>query len=73
MIKYRVFEDLKSELRGWDISSVARSADVAQATIYFWLEGRTKTPRIDTITKVADVIGFELALARKQVKLKMVS
>lgn len=59
------FERLCNVLRSsWDIHSVAAQADVAPATIYFWLDGTTKTPRIDTLSRVARVIGYRFKLVR---------
>ena len=72
MVQYQVFEDLKAELAGWDVESVAAMCGVAPSTMYFWLAGKTKKPRIDTISKVADAIGFELQMARKQAQLRLV-
>jgi len=68
----RLFTDLKGELRGWDIKSVAIEAEVAPATIYFWLCGKTKKPRLDTVARVANAIGFDLQLVRKKVQLRRV-
>ena len=68
-----VFEDLKAELVGWDVCSTAEAAGVSDQTIYNWLVGKTRKPRLDTITKVASAIGFELRLARKATQLKSVA
>jgi len=67
-MKYKIFEDVKSELRKYNVESVAEIAQVASATLYFWLEGKTKKPRIDTITKVAEAMGMELRLEQTKIK-----
>jgi len=72
-IPLTVFDDLKAELRGWNTRSVAQTAGVATSTVYFWLEGKVKTPRLDTVVKVADAIGFELTLRRKGRALRAVA
>lgn len=64
--KYPVFEQIKSELISWDIMSVAKAANVAPATIYFWLDGRTHSPNIRTLSAVAVAIGFEIILQRSK-------
>ena len=61
----RLFSDLKSELQGWNIESVADAAEVAPATIYFWLDGRTKYPLLRTVAKVAEVLGYDIELVLK--------
>lgn len=69
----KLFEDLKGELRNWNVDSVAKEAEVAPSTIYFWLDGRTKKPRLDTIVKVSKAIGFELRLVKIHNKLRLVA
>lgn len=59
-----VFDELKAELRTWNIESVADKARVAPSTIYFWLDGTTWQPRLSTVVKVAQVIGYRVALVR---------
>ena len=68
----RLFTDLKAELEAWDPKSVAKAAGIATSTIYFWLSGKTKKPRLDTIIKVADVLGYNVVLVRKQAQLRLV-
>ena len=60
----RAFQELKAELNKWNVEYVAQSAPVGVSTIYNWLEGRTMYPRLDTLTKVARVVGFEIQLVR---------
>ena len=60
----RVFQQLKAELMVWNVEYVASEANVAPSTIYFWLDGTTMFPRLDTIAKVARVVGFEIKLVR---------
>ena len=60
-----IFEELKEELQEWDVESVAECAGVSNACIWYWLEGKTKKPRLDTIMRVADAIGFDLKLVKR--------
>lgn len=64
--KYQVFEDLKTVLYDYDLTSVAYTAKVSIQTLYNWIHGYTKYPRIDTLTKVANAVGFEINLELKQ-------
>jgi len=57
-----IFEELKGILNGYNIDSVADVADVAASTIYFWLDGRTRKPRLDTVLRVAEAVGYTLQL-----------
>lgn len=59
-----IFEQLKDILRGWNIESVADAAGIAVSTQYNWLEGKVQKPRLDTICKVASVVGYELTLTK---------
>jgi transcriptional regulator with XRE-family HTH domain len=68
-----IFEDLKSELEQYNIESVAAEAGCAPATLYFWLQGKTKLPRLATVIKVADVLGYDVALVRRAAKLRLVA
>lgn len=38
----------------------ARKLDVSRATIYYWLQGRTKSLDIDTLKKIAKTYGVNL-------------
>ena len=60
-----IFEELKEELQDWNIESVAECAGVSNACIWYWLEGKVKKPRLDTIMRVADAIGFDLKLVKR--------
>ena len=60
----QVFEELKTLLTFYEIREVANCANVATSTIFFWLSGRTKSPRLDTFTRVSDAVGFKLELIR---------
>jgi len=72
----KLFAELKGDLQYWNVDWVAQEAGVATSTIYFWLEGRTMYPRLDTITKVARAIGYDIQLVklpeRPKAKLKIV-
>jgi transcriptional regulator with XRE-family HTH domain len=70
MTQLKVFEDLKGELRGWNIESVAEEANLAPSTLYFWLDGKTRKPRLDTIIRAAEAIGFDVGLIKKQVNVR---
>lgn len=58
------FEKLCMVLDEYEIQSVAKAAHVAPATLYFWLDGTTQNPRIDTLTRVAEALGFSFRLVR---------
>lgn len=60
-----IFEDVKGILQSYNVKSVSDLSGVAVPTIYSWLEGRVHKPRLDTIVKVADALGYELRLVVK--------
>ena len=59
-----LFEELKDHLAGYNIKSVSDLSGVATPTLYFWLDGTTRKPRLDTIIKVAQALGYELQLIK---------
>lgn len=68
-----IFDQIKQELKGWDIESVADAAGHHKSTLYFWLENKTKNPHINTLIDVAEVLGYEVKLVRQRVQLKLVA
>lgn len=66
--RVRLFLDLLTciQASGFSIEALAHEAGVAPATIYFWLEGKTRTPRIDTVHKVAAALGLDIRLYRER-------
>lgn len=54
-----------------EMKQVAKQAGVHWGTLYNWKSGETVTPRIDTLTKVARVFGYEICL-KKTKKAKLV-
>lgn len=66
LARTQLFLDLLTEIRnsGWNFEALAEEAGVAEATLYFWLNGYVKHPRIDTISKVATALGFDVRLYR---------
>lgn len=43
---------------------IAIQAGVSISCIYSWTHGKTMTPRIDTLSKVARALGYEIVLTR---------
>lgn len=74
--QFRVFNELKGELMKWNIAYVEEVSGVTNVTLYNWLNGKTLYPRIDTLTKVARVLGYEIVLkklpSQPKAKLKLV-
>lgn len=44
--------------------AIAETAGCNWTTLYYWCSGRTMNPRIDTLTKVGEALGFEIRLVR---------
>ena len=73
-IQAKMFKDLISHLpRHWDGQcALAHDADVSPQTIWMWVEGRTVSPRINTMVKVAAALGYDIALVKSYRKLRLV-
>lgn len=48
--------------------NIAEEAGVHWVTLYSWCSGITQKPRIDTLSKVAEALGYEIVLKRVNVK-----
>ncbi|HEX3524857.1 MAG TPA: hypothetical protein VHT52_22565 [Stellaceae bacterium] len=59
-----VFDELKHLIvsSGMSVNRIANESKVCHETIDNWLDGETRSPRIDTMLKVATVIGREIEL-----------
>jgi hypothetical protein len=47
---------------------IAEEAHIHWTTIYNWTHGDTMAPRIDTLSRVARVLGYDIALIRRRAK-----
>lgn len=57
-----LFTELVGILVNYDFKSVSEAADVGVTTLWNWCYGATIAPRLNTLVKVAKVLGYELAL-----------
>ena len=53
-------------LAQYDIPAVATAAGLNPSTLYHWLSGHTKEPRLSSIAKVAPLIGLEISIVAKR-------
>jgi DNA-binding phage protein len=59
---YRLMFTVLHTARDIPTMDLATGARVSLGTIYGWRSGRTVTPRLDTLVKVAGALGLRLAL-----------
>lgn len=59
-----LFEDLKGIIAEYNPLWIEQECGVTDQTIYNWLSGKTRKPRLDTIVKVASAVGYELTLQK---------
>lgn len=62
----RVFNELRTLIFEYNVEWLSANSGVTDATIYNWLSGKTKKPRMDTVTKVANAIGWDVQLVLVQ-------
>lgn len=62
----KLFDDICTELAGADTKKMAVLSEVSLATLYNWKDGTTRRPRLDTLSKVAAALGYELTLTPTQ-------
>jgi transcriptional regulator with XRE-family HTH domain len=58
---------------GNKLARLAADADVSESTIINWCNGKTRTPRCDTIRKVAEALHLEIRIERRERSLKAVN
>lgn len=65
-IQAKMFKDLINHIpQHWEGQVIlAHDAGVCPATLWSWVSGRTISPRINTMVKVATAIGYDIALVR---------
>jgi predicted transcriptional regulator len=67
--EYKVFADLRKELKNYEghqLVDLADKAEVSYSTLYFWLDGKTQRPRLDTLSKVAKAMGYGIELVKSK-------
>lgn len=59
-----VFDELKHLMvaSGLSLHKLARDSKVSYGTLDAWLDGTTRLPRLDTMLRVARVVGREIEL-----------
>lgn len=57
--------DMLLDKSGKDLLEISEQAGVSLAAMYFWMNGTTTNPRLDTLHRVADVLGYDLVLKRR--------
>lgn len=73
-VQAKMFKDLIKHIpHHWDGQvNLAHDAGVSPQTLWSWVEGRTISPRINTMVKVATALGYDIALTKPQPKLRLV-
>ena len=61
------------EQDGRSLFNLAKAAGITDKALYHWLSGRTPNPRIDSLARVAQVLGLQVVLIDGQPRLKPVS
>lgn len=60
----QLFLDIIAEASHTDHTELAELAGVSKQTLHNWCFGKTMKPRIDTLTKVARALGYEIVLRK---------
>ncbi len=62
-----IFEEIKEVLYSTNINWVSEHSGVSVSCLYLWLDGTTQLPRLDTVYRVAECLGFDLQLVKKAI------
>jgi DNA-binding phage protein len=62
-----VFDEIIDLIGDRSITLLGELAEVSPQTIYLWLNGTTKKPRLDTLMKVGKVLGYRITLVKAKV------
>lgn len=63
--RYKVYDDLVDLLWNYNPAWVAEQAKVSLPTLYNWMNANVLRPRIDTLFKVANVLGYDIVLVKR--------
>jgi hypothetical protein len=55
-----VFDEIKDIIWPYNFDWLAYRAKCCPATLYFWCDGTTKYPRLETVIKVLNAIDYKL-------------
>lgn len=64
--RLKLVNDICDRLEGQDLTHIADRAKVSPSTLYMWMNGDVHAPRIDTLTRVARILGFRIDLIRER-------
>lgn len=59
-----------SNIHGQELLDIADEACVAPATLYFWVSGYVTHPRLSTLVRVADALGYDITLQKRKQSLR---
>ncbi len=73
-VQAKMFKELIRHIpHTWDGQvALAHDAGVSPQTLWCWESGRTISPRINTMVKVATALGYSIDLVRSKPNLKLV-
>jgi transcriptional regulator with XRE-family HTH domain len=60
LVLLELYYSVQLALRSCSLESVAYEAGCSPSTLYHWREGITIAPRINTLTRVAQVLGYTI-------------
>jgi len=61
----KIFQQIKSELKQYELKDVAEYAEVSVQTLRNWIDGKVENPHLRTITAVADALGYNVVLEKQ--------
>ena len=59
-VETEIFRTIKKELKHYCFTELAAVAGVAPSTLSMWNTGQITRPRIDTLLRVAEAMGFTI-------------
>lgn len=71
VVRLTIYEKIVDKLLTEDLKEIASDAEVSITTLINWTTGKTIAPRISTLYKVANVLGYDIVLYMSVVKPKL--
>lgn len=62
-----LYMSIQINLKSVNYKDVAKASNCSVTTLHNWESGKTKAPRINTLTKVAAVLGYSIEWTRNYV------
>jgi predicted transcriptional regulator len=66
--KRAAFVERELRSQGWGVIDFAAECELAWSTVYNFIDGTTKFPRMETVVKIFRILGYDVVFQARQSK-----